>query len=391
MKILFVSSQFPNSIQPDLGVFSLQVVKQFAVKDEIQVIAPLPTLGMFNFAGDLKRYNTNLNIPTKEIIDNILVYHPKYFAFPAMGFTHHIAMYVSLMPLIKSIHFDWGIDVINCHWLFPDGVAVQRIGKKLGIPVMLTALGCDLNRYTKRPMRKYVIKNAMNASERVSVLNSDMYEKCIDLGVDSNRLRIIPNGVDLDRFKIQDKKESQIKLGFSGSDRIILFVGSLVEVKNTDTLLKAFKHVLKNKTDCKLVLVGSGYLEKDLIKLSQLLGIETSVSFIGQVNHEKLTVWMNAADCLCLPSIREGHPNVMMEALACGIPVVASSVGSLPDFINIYNGCLIDSPLDCEEMAEKLLTCLKRSYDRKLIRSSVENYSWSNCAQSYLDALRCLI
>ena len=387
MRILFVSSQFPNSLQPELGVFSSHIVREMSFIAEIKVIAPIPSVGQLKFIDRFKKYKTDLPIPFIEITEGIMVYHPKYFAVPGMGFIHHITMISALEPLVKKIHDEWKIDVVNCHWLFPDGVALQHVCNKYGIPIMLTALGCDLNKYIKSILRKRPIRQALIHSNKVSVLNRQMFDTCVKLGVPSHKIAIVPNGVDLCTFSIRDRKSCRTKLGFQSDAQIVLFVGSLVEVKNVDTLLRSFKLVTDGHKNVKLVLIGSGYLYDALVNLSNSLGICQYVNFIGQIPHEQLVDWMNAADCLCLPSIREGHPNVMMEALACGIPVVASSIGSIPDFINRANGCLIKDPANYNEIAEMLLLCLSTIYEKNTIRSTVCSNSWSKCASDYLAEL----
>ena len=390
MRVLFISSIFPNAVQPDLGIFSLHIVREMALKAEVRVIAPVPSLGLFNFVDRFKKYRTDLPIPETETIEGVTVYHPSYFAAPGMGFLHHITMQGVLEPLIKEVHDEWHIDAVNCHWLFPDGVAVQRVCHKLGIPVMLTALGCDLNRYARLPARRRPIRQALVETGKVSVLNQQMAKKCLDLGVSPQKLCIIPNGVNLGQFSIKDPQTCRLALGLPADGKIVLFVGSLVEVKNVENLIRAFKLVTEGRKNAKLVLVGSGHLHDDLLLSARSLGIGEFVDFVGQVNHELLSDWMNAADCLCLPSIREGHPNVMMEALACGVPVVASLTGSIPDFINDANGLTIRHPQNYLEISEKILSCLSLDYDREQVRQSISAFSWDHCARTYLEELQTL-
>ena len=222
----------------------------------------------------------------------------------------------------------------------------------------------------------------------ISVLSKPMYEKCIELGASQDRLVIIPNGVDLEKFMIRDRISSRKKLNLPENGKIILFVGSLVPVKGVESLLRAFALLPESETGeyRKLYIVGAGYLDSDLEKLSVDLGIKSNTEFVGPVLHSKLSDWMNAADCLCLPSLSEGHPNVMMEAMACGTPVVASAVGSIPDFVNDSTGYLT-TPMDHSDISSKLRECLSIDYDRKKIRDAVKNYSWRDCAKNYISEI----
>ena len=388
MNVLFISSQFPNVCEPNKGIFSMQMVRELAEYANVQVVAPIPALGPLKVVDSFKRYRTDYDIPEREVRENIVVHHPKYFAMPKMGFLHHVFLYFSLLPLIKAIHESWHIDAINCHWVFPDGVAVQKVCEKMGIPLLLTPLGTDLNRYSDFRLRRESIRNALVKADMVSVLCSPMYDRCLSMGVSPRKLQIIPNGVDLQKFSLRDKAKCRTQLKISENVRVILFVGSLVPVKGIDTLLKAFAIIREKHTKgtLKLYVVGSGFLEQDLKRLADDVGIGADTVFVGAVEHSNLPIWMNSADCLCLPSLSEGHPNVVMEALACGLPVVASAVGSVPDYVTMQTGFTI-TPADHDDLAEKLDKCLRSEYEREQIRSSVKDLSWRDCAERYHNAI----
>lgn len=388
LNILFISSQFPNSAEPNKGIFSLQIVREMSTFEDIRVISPVPSTGIFKFLGPFKKHKADLSIPLREVINNITIHHPSYNAIPKMGFLHHATMYNMLLPVIEGLHDEWRIDAVNCHWIFPDGVAVQKICERLNIPLMLTALGTDLNLYMNFRFRRHVIKKALVRADRVSVLSKPMYEKCIELGISPERLAIIPNGVDLEKFVILERTLSRKKLRLPEDGKIILFIGSLVPVKGVESLLRAFALLSERDTEAsrKLYIVGTGYLDNHLKKLSVDLGIGSNTEFVGPVEHSRLNDWMNAADCLCLPSLSEGHPNVMMEAIACGTPVVATSVGSIPDFVNSSTGYLT-TPMDHIDMSSKLRDCLIADPDRGKIRDAVKNHSWRDCAKKYISEI----
>lgn len=387
MNLLFVSSQFPNSLAPNRGIFSLQIAREMAGLARMRVIAPVPTLGPLRVIDGLKRYRTNLPVPASETIAGLTVEHPRYLALPRMGFLHHRGMYDALRPVIRRLHRESPLDAVNCHWLFPDGVAVQKICAELGIPVMLTALGCDLNLYSTFRFRRGAIRAALAGAQRVSVLNSAMRDTCSRLGVAPDHVAVIPNGVDTDIFTILDRSACRAELGLPADGRVILFVGSLDPVKGIDTLLRAFGALSPRLLEpTRLAVVGGGHLEQPLKALAVELGLADRVTFAGPVSHARLPVWMNAADFLCLPSLREGHPNVMMEALACGTPVVGSAVGSVPDFIDGATGFLA-TPGDAADLADKLGRCLAVTYDRSVVRGRVEHFTWRDCARAYVTEL----
>lgn len=392
MNILFISSQFPNLVQPNKGIYSFQLVKEMALIQNLRVISPLPSIPFYNFLGGLKKHKIEKNVSFYCEIDGIPVFYPVYSAIPKMGFLHPLTIYRSLYPLIKRLHNEWRIDAVNCHWIFPDGVAAQKICESLRIPIMLTALGSDLNLYSEFRMRRPFIRKALNGSAKVSVLNKEMYRRCIALELTEEQLVIISNGVDLVKFSIIERRLARERLNLPANARIIIFVGSLVPVKGVETLLRALKVLRKNMEERPLgvYILGAGYLENSLKELAIKLGLDSCTSFIGPIKHSDLSYWYNAADCLCLPSLSEGHPNVVMEALACGVPVVASAVGSIPDFLSDSSGKLANA-LDYMDLSRKLKDCLNTSYDRKLIRERVSGLSWEYIAGKYISEIQQLI
>jgi len=379
-------------LEPNKGIFTYQIAREMSSEEHIRVIAPVPIAQRVPFLDSFRKHKIQRDVPQREKFEGIEVDHPAYHAIPKLGVLHHFAMYRALRPIVKAIHDVWHIDAVTCHWIFPDGVAVRRICEELDVPVMLTPLGTDLNQYGDFPIRAGIIKRALRKSDRVSVKSREMYDRCLGLGVREERLALTPNGVDIATFNILDREQARVKLDIRDDSHVILFVGSLVPVKGIETLLRAFRLMVdkRERTSLKLYLIGTGYLEAPLRRLSMNLGLNDFVQFVGTVKHRDIVHWLNAADCLCLPSLSEGHPNVVMESLACGTPVVASAVGSIPDFITTASGRLT-RPLDYGDLAVKLDQCLTATYDRKIIRAHVQDFSWKECARRYVSELSRLV
>jgi len=388
MNILFISSQFPNSVEPNKGMFSKQIVLAMAKRHSIQVISPVPHIGILGFLNKIKKYKVIAPAQEVESLAGIPVHCPRYFAVPVVSTLQHFFLYRTLYRIISRIAQTWHIDVVNCHWLYPDGVAAQTVCNRLEIPVMLSALGSDLNRYMGFKLRRSFIVNALNQADAVSVLNQEMFDLCLSSGVTQRNIHVIPNGVDTEKFIIRDQDVCRKKISIPIGPKIVLFVGSLYHVKNVGTLIVAFAKAVKKMNNVKILLyiTGKGYLLNELQRLVAERQLEDRVVFIGQVSHDELPVLMSAADCLCLPSFSEGHPNVMMEAMACGTPVVGSRVGSMPDFINDESGFLFN-PHNAEELSEMLQRCLSFPYNRLTIRKRVVGLTWENCADAYISCL----
>ncbi|MBT3257921.1 MAG: glycosyltransferase [Deltaproteobacteria bacterium] len=352
----------------------------------IEIIAPLPWVPFFMKRVGEKKF-VHSNVPSQEYWGGLTVHHPRYMVIPrAMGFMHPVFMFTPLFSLIKRLDKKEPIDLINAHWLFPDGVATAWVAQKLGKPLILTGLGCDINYYPSLPFRKQQIKKALELANLISVKGSELKQKILHMGIQEHKVIVIPNGLDLKRFRIMDRKEARRRLDLQEDGRILLFVGSLDQVKGCQYLIEAFKGMADNLEYLPhLIVVGDGPQQEALLFQTRRLGIADRVSFVGKRPHDEIPLWMNAANVFCLPSIREGRPNVLMEALACGTSAVASNVGSVPEIIHKENG-RIAGVADPKNLCRQLIVCLNQGWDRESIRKTVGNYTWEDCAKHYIRA-----
>jgi teichuronic acid biosynthesis glycosyltransferase TuaC len=383
MKVLIITNAFPNSAEETRGVFIYQIVKALQKKCDVEIVAPLPWFPLFLRNMGLERY-PYAEVPIKEIIGDIVVHHPRYLVIPkVLGFLHSIFLFFPLLKLVKKIDKHKKIDLINSHWVFPDGVAAALVSKRLCKPIVLTALGCDINLYSTMMLRKIQISRALKMANYVTVVSSNLKDTIMAMDTPEKKVKVIANGVDLNLFRVMEKMEVRIKLEIPIDRPILLTVGSQDEVKGTKYLIEAFSMVLKRiQTPPLLICIGEGPLRTSLVTQTKNLDIADNVLFIDKRPHDEIPLWMNAADVFCLPSLREGNPNVVIEALACGIPVVASNVGSIPNTINASNGSVSDVK-DAESLSQELLFCLDKRWDQTKIRSSVAGYSWEDCANKY--------
>ena len=384
MKVLLISNAFPNSAEPVRGVFTYQIVKALQKECDIEVVAPLPWVPSFLRKKFLPQY-PHANVPAKEKVGDIQVHYPRYLVIPKIfGFMHAVFMYFPLFKLVSSLENKGTIDLINAHWIFPDGVSATWVGKILKKPVALTALGCDINLYSSMILRRIQISRALKEANYISAVSNGLKNEIVSLGVRPQGIKVIPNGIDLDLFRIIDKREARRSLGIQENRPIILTVGTQDEVKGTKYLIDSF-HMISEKMNLspQLVCIGDGPLRSILVSQAHGLGIADDVLFLGSKPHNEIPLWMNAADLFCLPSLREGHPNVIIEALACGIPIVASDVGGIPEIINERNG-RIAKVGDSISLCEQQLFCLKTPWNRVSIRETVNGFTWLDCAEKYL-------
>jgi len=204
----------------------------------------------------------------------------------------------------------------------------------LNIPHIATGLGCDINQDTYHDVKGPLILKMLNHTAAITVVSKNLKNELIKHKINADKITVIPNGVDIDSFKIQDRNHCRQKLNIKSSEPMVLYVGRLSEEKNIKSLIIAAEKLISRGNHFNLYVVGDGPLESELKALSKQLKIEKNVHFVGKVDHSEISTWMASTDFFSLPSIREGCPNVILEALGCGRPVISSNVGAIPDVVN---------------------------------------------------------
>lgn len=277
-------------------------------------------------------------------------------------------------------------DIIHAQSL---GIGVPALLSKriLKIPYVVWGQGSDvyLPDWFTKLTSKTIIKNANS----VIALTEDM-KRAMQAMYDRD-IAIVPNGIDLKEYTSERPMQN-----VGGPIKRILFVGRLHPVKGTQYLLGAMSIVYRELREAKLILVGDGEEREHLETLTDNLGIRECVEFAGRVPHERVKDYMNQAEVFVLSSLSEGFPVTILEAMACGLPVVATRVGGVPDIIEDgANGYLIDTE-NPEQIAEALLRVLQDEELQKIMsnnnRKSAEKYRWDTVAATlegvYQDALR---
>jgi len=364
MKILVFTTLFPNKMMPNHGVFVKHRIMALAKEHEIVVVAPVA-------------WHKSSHVPLEEEIDRLRVYHPRYFMTPKIfrslyGFFMFLSVYAFMKRLKKKFDFD----IIDAHFVYPDGLAGVLLGKALGKKVIVTARGTDINWYPQfRIIRKLIQWTLKRADFIISVSNS-LKEEIIKLGISVEKIKVIPNGVDTNTFFMAPKKKSE---------KIILSIGNLLETKGFRFLIEALS--LIRRKDVSLFIIGEGSYRGKLERLIKKFNLEDRVKLLGIKPQKELYKWYSMADVFCLTSLREGRPNVVLEALACGTPVVTMDKWDLSDFVNEDRGILLDS-YKPEIIAESIEKALKKKWDRENISSAVENFSWDRTAESVYEIFK---
>lgn len=382
MRLLTFSSLYPNSVQTHHGIFVEERLKHLINIGQISatVVAPVP---WFPFkSANFGRYSMFAKVPIKERRNGIEVFHPRYIVIPKVGMGMAPSlMYRSLIGFMRGLAQDGhGFDLIDAHYFYPDGVAAVRCGTSLRRPVVITARGSDINVIAKFPGPRRKILQAASQAAAIVTVSRALRERLLELGVDGGKVWTLRNGVDLEQFRPLTSVRPDVKQS-SKTGWTWLFVGNLVADKGVDLAIKALS-LVENVT---LLVVGDGPDRAVLRTLSSRLHVDHRVIFWGSVNHESLCDFYNAADALMLPSRREGLPNVVLEALACGTPVIATRVGGIPEVLPGEGGGILIDERTPEVIVSAWEKLRSKGFDRALIRKYAEQFGWASTVRRQTD------
>jgi glycosyltransferase involved in cell wall biosynthesis len=288
---------------------------------------------------------------------------------------HPEAMYRSARACVLELNKERRFDVILGAFAYPDVVAAARLAQELDLPLVAFVLGSDMNELAQRPELRNQIRAALLQANSVVAVSAGLRSRVLELGVPPDRAIVQHNGVDGERFQIRDSRAARRTLGIPVDDRVICFVGNLVPEKGPDVLIDAVARLCASGiSDLRVLFVGEG--QKDELRLKAgALGIGERVNFLGRLSSAEVAVCMSAADVQCLPSRREGCPNVVLEALASGRPVIGSAVGGVPELLSDRNGIMVP-PDDPDALAAAITNALQRRWDPDDLRASVPSLTW---------------
>ena len=371
MRILTFTSLYPNAIEPRHGIFVKNRMDYF---DRIEgtsrrVIAPVqyfPLLGL-NPRSRFHRYN---QVPAQETQGNVPVYHPRFLTIPGTGLINVAKAMFSCADKILTDILQTGekIDLIDGHYLYPDGVGAFRLARKHNLPLFLTARGSDVNFWLEQPGQRNDIMAALEYARRIICVSAALKDRLTSHGVAENKLTVIMNGVDRSIFSFDDKPGNR--------GEYFLTVGNLVPLKGHKYILQSLACLPAER----LVIIGAGALETKLKQQADRLGITDRVTFLPNIPHHELPGFYAKAKCTILMSSMEGMPNVALESLACGTPVVATDVGGLPEIVTKDNGILL-AERTTEALTEALKSAMGREWDRRRISQDMNYLDWPETAR----------
>ncbi|MDF1643128.1 MAG: glycosyltransferase family 4 protein [Pseudomonadales bacterium] len=382
-RILVATTLYPNANQHRHGIFVETRLRHLLKSGEVeaQVVAPVPWFP-FKIAS-MEHYSIYTDIPKYEQRNGIEVFHPRYLVVPKIGMLltpFFLAM--SLFFCARKIRKNgFKFELLDGHYFYPDGVATAIVAKILKVPYLITARGTDINLISSYKIPGKLIRwAAMGAAGNITV-SAALKEKLTNLGIAPDNVHVLRNGVDTELFVKHDTQTVRKQMNLAGS--ILISVGNLVEPKGHALVVQA----LKKLPDCSLLIVGSGEQRSELMQAAEELGVSDRIQHIEEVSQPELAKIYSAGDLLILASSREGWPNVLLESMACGTPVVATRVGGTPEIVKAPEaGCLIDErSTDAIVLAVKAM--LESAPQPDATRRYAEKFSWQQTIHGLTDLL----
>lgn len=378
MKILTFTFLYPNDIQRRHGIFVEQRLRKLLQKKEIKVtvVAPIPWFPFKNERFGV--YAEYAKIAKKEYRFGIHIIHPRFFVIPKIGMIlTPFLLAISTYPLLKKMIKEGDdFDLIDAHYFYPDGVAASLLGKWLNKKVVITARGSDITLLPNYFLpRKMILWAAQKAQASITVSEA-LRQELISLGADEKKIQTLRNGVDLDFFIPKERDSLRKEKNIKGL--CLLSVGHLIELKGHSLTIEAMCQL----PEAILFIAGDGYLLDPLKKQVSQLQLQKQVIFLGTLSHDELVNLYNIADILILASSREGWPNVLLESMACGTPVVAANVWGVSEVVQKAEAGLLINERTADAIAMGVNQLWKDYPGRLATRQYAENFSWQETIDS---------
>jgi glycosyltransferase involved in cell wall biosynthesis len=385
LRVLTLTTLYPNEANPRHGIFVETRLRELCASApiDLQVVAPVPWFPFrWSIAG---RYALFAAAPRFETRNGVPVRHPRFLTIPHIGMALQptsLAM-ASMLAARELLNEGWSCDVIDAHYLYPDGVAAALLARRLRRPFVVTARGTDVNVIARMPGPRRRILAALCEAASVIAVSESLKQALVELGVPAASVEVLRNGVDANLFAPVPGELARTRLGVATGTHLIVSVGNLVPEKGHDLVLRAARQI----EGAHVMVVGRGPELPRLRALTQQIGMEQRVRFIDNVPQDELPSIYSAANVLALGSLREGWPNVLLEAMACGTPVVATGVGGVREIITNTIAGEVVAERDERIFAAALERVLSRRPDRAAVRAHAAVFAWAPIVRRYREIL----
>jgi glycosyltransferase involved in cell wall biosynthesis len=384
LRLLTFSTLFPNAEQPNHGIFVENRLRHLIATGEAvsTVLAPVP---WFPFAsprfGVWARYPGVQRLETRH---GLAIHHPRFVTIPRVGMS--VApwlLYRASLPIARRLMNEKKFEIIDAHYLYPDGVAAVWLGAALGLPVVITARGSDVTQLPDFSIPRRLIRGAIGRAAGLVGVSAALRDRLLELGAAPERTVVLRNGIDTAMFQPPaDREAARAALGLTR--KTLISVGGLIPRKRHHLTIAAMRLL----PDMALLLVGEGPERAALQAQVEAAGLSDRVRLAGPVPHADLPAYYGAADASVLASSREGWANVLLESMACGTPVIASDIPGNPEVVRAPEAGLILRANTADGIAEAVRTLFAAPPDRAATRGYAERFGWEETTRGQLALFR---
>jgi glycosyltransferase involved in cell wall biosynthesis len=377
-RITVVTPYFPVAEEPYRGHSAFHTLRFMKKDADIHVICPnavYPRAKLLNPKGfRYRRIDLNYKPPELNVT---------YFEYPALPVisrpVNGITCARHLEPLLKASR----PDVILNYWVYPEGFAAVHLGRRMGVPVVVGSIGSDILR-PGDPISFRLMRHTLRAATAVITVSEDLRQNAIRLGVPPDKVTTVLNGCDRSVFHLRDRRQAREAVGVSPEDELLLYIGWISPTKGLVELIESVAALAPRHPRLKLVLIGEGRAQVDFEQQAASAGVADRVLFVGRKSSSEVAQWLAACDVFCLPSHSEGCPNVIVESISCGRPVVATNVGGIPELLNDECGIMVP-PERADKLTDALDRALTSSWDYEAIARQFGR-GWESAAEETFEA-----
>lgn len=385
IRLLTFSTLFPHAASPNHGIFVENRLRHLLASKEATsiVLAPVPW-----FPSQSDRFGTwalHARAPAIESRHGIEIRHPRFPVIPRFGMSAAPwLLYRAMVPQVAGLLAEGhAFDVIDAHYLYPDGVAATWLGQRFGLPVVITARGTDINLIPQFQVPRRLIQRAIRDADALIAVSAALKQALVELGAPAEKVAVLRNGVETDLFRPPlNRAAVRAALGLKGST--LISVGGLIERKGHHRTIEAMRQL----PGFELIIAGEG---PERVRLSALIAkyrLETRVRLLGPQPHRMLPELYGAADASVLASSREGWANVLLELMACGTPVVAADIWGNPEVVRTSSAGVIYQPNTPDGLAAGVKRLFNALPERAATRAYAEPFSWDETTAGQLALFR---
>ncbi len=379
-RVLVFSTLFPNPGAPNAGVFIRERMFRVGENIPITVVSPKP---WFPGQGLIRYFQPHFRprTPKREVQDGIEIFYPRFFSVPgAFKSLDGLFMALGSLPTLLRLKQQFNFNIIDSHFTYPDGYAAGLLGKWLKIPITITLRGTEVP-HAKKLIRRHLMLTALHRASRIFSVSNSLKQHAVSLGAVAGKIKVIGNGVDINKFSPIPMSEARRQLGLTDDDIVLISVGGLVERKGYHRIIDLLPGLLQRHPNLKYLVVGGSSPEGDWSeRLRQQvadLKLENVVHFLGAMPSAKLKVPLSAANVFVLATSNEGWANVFLEAMACGLPVITTDVGGNQEVVCREELGTIVPFGNAPQLEDAITAAISKTWDTEKIFAYAATNSWN--------------